>query len=145
MFPNCFAVRRKVALQCGLIDSVRLPFFNDDASLQLAIKRRGYRVILEPAARTWHDSPLARHDTRTGGSPLRLYYMVRSKIFLERDYDSSRGRNLFALSFPLYLIGYIRMILVAKDPRVPRLSMARVLFEAVVDGLWGRGGLRYDG
>lgn len=143
MFPNCFAIRKSLALMAGLVNADLLPFFNDDASLQLAVKRRGYRVVLAPRASVWHDYPVGSGDRRTGTSPMRLYYLVRSKLFLERYYDQKVGRFCFSLGFPVYLLGYLRLILMGNSMWTKKAELFLVLVRAIRDGLFGIAGRTY--
>lgn len=140
MFPNCFAVRRALLANKGLIDTWRLPFFNDDASLQLALRRRGYQVILNTKARTWHDYPFTMDEHRTWTDPFRIYYAVRSKIYLEKGYDTFLGRISFFFSYPGYMLGYIVRILSTPVPAERKRQCLHALRMAILDGLRGIGG-----
>lgn len=143
MFPNCFAVRKESVLNIELPDENRLPFFNDDAALQYRLKRTGLRVVATSHARIWHDYPYSSMDTRTGTSRMRVYYMVRSKIFFERDVDSPSGRFRFFLVYPLYVLGYLRLIAVADTRLSVKMSMLAVLGQAILHGLLGVTGRQY--
>lgn len=143
MFPNCFAISREAVATIGPVDAERLPFFNDDASLQLAAKRAGYQVVLNPKAKVWHDRPLEGDNSRTLRSKLRLYYQIRSKIVLERDYDTALGKLGFSVSLPIYLISYLVSVLQERIPAPERTALLRITLEAFFDGVFNRVGLKY--
>lgn len=143
MFPNCFAVRRDVLLSATPIDVIRLPFFNDDASIQLFAKKQGLRVVLNPRAITWHDHPLQDRSDRSPPSDLRMYYLVRSKFFLERDFDSRAGRITFSLSVPLFVAAHAATVLRSRAEWSVKRHLLRVLSMAVLDGLLEIPGVKY--
>jgi GT2 family glycosyltransferase len=140
MFPNCFAVRRSSVSGAPLIDTWRLPFFNDDASLQLSLSRRGFCVVLNPRARIWHDYPVEIDEDRTWTSPFRVYYTVRSKIYLERGFDSWAGKLGFSFCYVGYVFGYLAKILSARAGTGDKRACLSALVRAITHGVTGRGG-----
>ena len=143
MFPNCFCIRRSLLPRIGLVRAYKLPFFNDDASLQLAVARLGFKVVLNPRAKIWHDFPMGEGERRTQTSPLRLYYNVRSKIFLERGYDTRAGLITFIISYPAYFFHHLVTVLTSPVDSKKRRVLLATLLEAITDGILGRGGAKY--
>ena len=143
VFPNCFAVRKSIILKTGLADTARIPFFNDDASIQYLAVRSGYKATLVPRAKTWHDYPSRQRDERTLASRLRLYYVVRSKIMFERICDTPRGRFFFAISFPGYFLGYLLSVLTSPAIASQKATAVQTIIEATIDGLLDKGGRKY--
>jgi len=139
---SCTAVPRRVLERTGLINAARFPFYHDLASIQFVARRLGYRVIIDPAIKASHDRPLEDRHSRALVSPLRSYYVLRSRIFLERGYDDSFHRTTFALSIPLYLAHFLLQTFAMSGVKfATKLSVATALLRGLMDGFLGREGV----
>jgi GT2 family glycosyltransferase len=139
---SCTAVPRSVLARTGLVDTTQFPFYHDLASIQLVARGLGYRIIVNPSIKAWHERPLENRQSRALVSPLRSYYMVRSRIFLERGFDDKLHRLTFALSLPLF-VGHFIIQALALD-RVParvKRSVVSAMLQGLKDGLLNRRGL----
>jgi GT2 family glycosyltransferase len=98
----CLLVRAAALTRAGLLDE-RFFMYYEETEWCLRIARQGYRVVVAPAARAWHDiSPLAQ-----SGSPAIAYYMTRNHLLLLRATQAPasawrhtvywQGRTLFSL------------------------------------------------
>jgi GT2 family glycosyltransferase len=139
---NCVAIRREAALRAGLVDSSLLPHFNYEIALQSRLRAEGYRIVLNPEAKVWHDVPLDPRNTRTLESPIRLYYTIRSKIVFEKYFDTALGRFAYSQFLPMYLLGYLIQIVSSGQTRQVRLASVRLALGAFHDGLIGRYGIK---
>ena len=75
----CLLVRAAALTRAGLLDE-RFFMYYEETEWCLRIARQGYRVVVAPAARVWHDiSPQAQ-----AGSPAIAYYMTRNHLLLLR-------------------------------------------------------------
>lgn len=139
---GCFAVRRSALEVTGLIDAKRLPFYHETTSLQFRARRAGLPIEVDPTVRVWHDLPLAARQERAVVSPLRMYYMMRSRLFLERDYDEPSKTTTFALAIPFYLLSYLLQVLAANTTAAVKRNVLRALLSGLADGLLGRDGIK---
>ena len=71
---------------------------------------------------------------------MRLYYALRSKIIFHRDLDSKLQLLTFLLSLPIYIFWYSYVALKMGENRVLGL---KAVAEGLIDGLFGRGELKY--
>lgn len=142
LVDGCIGVRRATLSVTGMVDSHRLPFYHDTASIQFRARASGLRIVLDPRIRVWHDIPVSQSKTRALLSPLRAYYMIRSRILLERYYDQPLKAASFAVSIPLYLLSFTFRALVTDASAAERWSVFRALMGGLKDGLMMREGIR---
>jgi GT2 family glycosyltransferase len=73
----CLLVRAAAIARAGLLDE-RFFMYYEETEWCLRIARHGYRIVVAPDARVWHDiSPQAQ-----AGSPAIAYYMTRNHLLL---------------------------------------------------------------
>ena len=102
--PNAFMVRRKIFDKIGLFDEEKFPIHYDEADFGMRVRRMGYRIIIVPDAKTYHDT---RRELRYFSNPIRIYYAIRNRIVLHRMYLKKLGFLVFLTCFfPLFFIYY---------------------------------------
>ncbi|MGA7924047.1 MAG: glycosyltransferase family 2 protein [Thermoplasmata archaeon] len=138
---GCMAVRSSVLKITGLLDSERLPFYHETSSLQLVAGRAGYRIVIDPSIRAWHDLPITAGHERALRSPLRAYYMMRSRIFFERYYDTPLHKAVFGLFIPAYFLRNLLQVLFLNAPSKAKSDVALALVRGTADGLRGHSGI----
>lgn len=94
----CMFTSRKVLERAGLMTEIYFLFYEElDWSLQL--QRAGYQTWFEPAVSVFHKESM----TIKRGTPLRLYYLTRSRIlFTRRNYKTFF--KALALSYLLFIV-----------------------------------------
>jgi len=88
--PNAFMVRRQIIKEIGFFDEKNFPILWEDIDFSLRIKQKGYRLVIVPKAKAWHDVSTAKDfhidDERAffrGRNRTRFYLKYApSKIFL---------------------------------------------------------------
>lgn len=138
---GCMAVRMSVLKITGLLDSERLPFYHETSSLQLVAGRAGFRIVIDPSIRAWHDLPITPGHERALLSPLRAYYMMRSRIFFERYYDTPLHKAIFGLFIPAYFARNLLQILFMDAPATTKRTVTFALVRGTVDGLRNHAGI----
>lgn len=111
-FPNAFMVRRTTVItQRVLFDEQRFPFMYEESDFTARIKRNGWKVMLVPSARIWHDVPkdllfMGRYTS------LKAYYLARNRIIFHKKYTRSREFSIFKIIFlPFLSFLYASLIL----------------------------------
>ncbi len=55
--PNAFMVRKQIIKEIGFFDEENFPILWEDIDFSLRIKQKGYRLVIFPRAKVWHDVP----------------------------------------------------------------------------------------
>ena len=108
-FPNAFMVRKSAVVKVGLFDSKRYPIMLDEADLGMRLRTAGYRVLLAPRAKVYHDI-LPKGNTREwlrylhfggvgDGGPTKTYFDARNRVLFMRQYAGRR----FWVFLPFFL------------------------------------------
>ena len=58
--PNAFMVRRQIIKEIGFFDEENFPILWEDLDFSLRIKQKGYRIVIVPRAKIWHDVSTAK-------------------------------------------------------------------------------------
>lgn len=61
-FPNAFIIRREVFSRIGLFNSTLFPIHYDEADFCQRVIKAGYKIMVVPSARVWHDIPPPERD-----------------------------------------------------------------------------------
>lgn len=94
----CMLTSQKVLKKAGLMTDIYFLFYEElDWSIQL--KRAGYKIWYEPAAEVLHKESM----TAKRGTPLRLYYLTRSRILFTRRTSSSFNK-IIAILYQLIIV-----------------------------------------
>jgi hypothetical protein len=139
---GCIGMRRSVFATTGMVDARRLPFYHETTSIQFRARQAGLRIVLDPSIRVWHDLPPTARQTRALVSPLRAYYMMRSRILLERYYDEPSKTATFAIALPFYALSFLGQAVTVSASETARWAVLRALMAGLRDGLLDREGIR---
>ncbi len=134
--PNCFMLRRKAALQAGLIDADLFTWYGEDGSLQDKITLLGFKVFIEPSAKTFHDANfLERKVIAARFTPAKIYYTMRTKAAHIRVFEHEPGIAMTRLiSIPFYAAFYSFMGARFSDTFKGVLATCRASMAGSIDG-----------
>ena len=111
-FPNAFMVRKEtVKAQGVLFDEQYFPFMYEESDFIARIKKNGWKVMLVPKAKIWHDVP---NDLFFMGryTNLKAYYLARNRIIFHKKYSQSYEFSIFKTIFlPFFSLTYTTLIL----------------------------------
>lgn len=147
-FPNAFMVRREVFRKVGLFNSKLFPIHYDEGDFCHRVRRTGYKVLVVPSAKVWHDIPLPKHSKASIlhlKSPLRAYYASRNRILFHWKWSKNAMQRLIALMSSLAVASYY-VTSVARDHNVrSKHKVISSILRGVIDALKtiGRRGYGY--
>jgi hypothetical protein len=148
-FPNAFMIRRSLVDKVGFFDEVNFPIHYDEADFCNRVRQAGFRVVLVPTARVWHDIPLPtgricgarRFSIHTVE---RAFYAARNRLLFHRKYSMRCKFVMFlALFMPFVSAVYLQTILA--DPGLAfrqRLTITKSYIRGTIDGLKPQARLR---
>jgi len=58
--PNAFMVQRQIIKEIGFFDEENFPILWEDLDFSLRIKQKGYKIVIVPQAKIWHDVSTAK-------------------------------------------------------------------------------------
>lgn len=142
--PNAFMIRRELIEKVGLFDE-RFPIYYDDKDYGERTRKVGYRIIYNPKAKVWHDTPFPKEENKIAlvsyaidhyDEP-RIYYFARGRVLFNKKYSNPWRLLLFILIFNwLFTVYYTAIILFgSKKPFIERLKIARNYLKGVLDGV----------
>lgn len=136
-FPNAFMVRSEVFKKVGLFDSKLFPIHYDEGDFFRKVRRAGYKIIMMPSAKVWHDIQLPKQGKSEMlhlKSPLRTYYSIRNRLIFHRKWSSTLFQKISAAIFSLgVLFYYVYVILLGKSSG--KMEKVEKLLKGYADGL----------
>jgi hypothetical protein len=87
----CLLLRAEAIRKAGLIDP-RFFLYFEETEWCVRVVRRGYSILVEPAARIWHDISPGEQE----GSPAIAYYMTRNQLLFFSATRAPLGTRLRA-------------------------------------------------
>jgi GT2 family glycosyltransferase len=145
--PNCFMLRKSLAIKVGLIPARRIPWNGEDGYLQYKIKKIGYKIVVVGDAKVYHDPErekfsykpkLYRKADKFRYNPNLLYYALRSKIIFHKDLDTRLQYFTFLASLPIYVAFYLYVAMNSYY----KFTSIKAVFDGLIDGLIGRESVR---
>lgn len=137
-FPNAFMVRREVFEKVGLFNSRLFPIHYDEGDFCQRVRRAGYKVMVVPTAKIWHDIPLPKHSRASVlhlKNSLRAYYASRNRILFHWKWSKSMLQRIIALIASLVVTLYY-IIAVAKDYNIKaKRRIISSILRGVIDAL----------
>lgn len=120
---NALLFARWTLDRVGLFDAENFPIHNEEADICVRARKAGIRVVTDPTARLWHNTPVRGSPLPIGSrdfsieSPLRAFYTARNRILLVRKHGSRLQCAIFLLVFlpPMTLL-YCALILLSPRP-----------------------------
>jgi len=141
-FPNAFMIRKAILSKVGLFDADNFSIHYDEADFCNRVRRTGFRVLLVPTAKVWHDTPLP--NTRVGRTrrysvhtAQRAFYASRNRVLFHRKYSTS-GQFAFLATFFLPVATLIYLGAIITDSglhRGERLRNAKAYLRGTIEGL----------
>jgi len=135
-FPNALIIRREVFERVGLFNSKLFPIHYDEADFCQRVRKAGYKVMVVPTAKVWHDIPLPEQSKASVlhlKSPLRAYYAVRNRILFHAIWSKNAIQRFVTLLASLTITVYY-VVTVLKDVANNRREVIRSMFKGVIDG-----------
>jgi GT2 family glycosyltransferase len=133
--PNAFLARREVFEAAGGFDEAIVQTWSE-ADFCERVRRLGYRVAVEGRAKVWHKGqpidPARLSSRHVGGSPFRLYYLIRNRYVYVARYARWWEKVCFALLFSNLFVGYYAFSMLAAR----RADLLGALLLGGWDGLW---------
>ena len=136
---NAYMIRRSAIKAAGMFDLMSC--YGEGAELQARIRKAGYRILINPKAKTYHDRPYMPGAQsrelffeRLGREA--IYYVMLSKILYEFSYETTVQKLTFLISLPAYLGFYLRGIALDKRKKPgEKLVLAGLLLSGTMKGL----------
>lgn len=135
-FPNAFIVRREVLEKIGLFNSKLFPIHYDEGDFCQRVKRAGYKVMVVPTAKVWHDIPLPEERktfTLRLKSPLRAYYTSRNRILFHWKWSRNMLQRIVALMASLAVILYYIIVVVRDDSIEDKGKIISNILRGIID------------
>lgn len=134
--PNAFMIRREVIEKIGLFNSKLFPIHYDEGDFYQRVRKAGYKVMVIPTAKVWHDIPLPEQDntpTLRLKIPLRAYYASRNRILFHWKYSRNLLQRIVALMASLAVTLYY-IIAVARDQDIKgKCKIISSILRGVID------------
>lgn len=127
--PNAYMTSRKILEKMEVFDSNSFPQAFEEIDFALRIRNQGYRVMVLPKAKIWHDIIFSKNKPHRP-SQKRSYLRGRSRMLFYRKYAKWR-LSLFAidiLSFGLKKLHY-------HIPLRLKFNIIRFYIMGIIDGL----------
>ncbi len=136
--PNAFFTRHSIIKKIDGFDNEIIQTFSE-ADFAERVRKVGLKVMHSSQLKVYHKSPLVdfiRMNSRVmGGSPERLYYLIRNRYIIVKRYSNTKDKTLFLLFFsPLYVIYYIYQSL--KIPQETKLRFVKSILKGASDGFF---------
>ena len=137
-FPNAFMVRSEITKEeVILFDEKNFPWMYEEADFCYRIRKNGWKVVLVPTAKIWHDVPEEKLTCRW--TKVRTYYMGRNRVLFHKKYSRRCDCLIFATVFlPIFTLAYVFLIL--RDRFLERrfsegIRMSTFYIKGVIDGI----------
>jgi GT2 family glycosyltransferase len=137
LFHNCFMIRSALLSSIDGFDSRRFPMYLAEADASERLRRRGYKIVVDPRA-------VVVHGIESGGvkslmrnihitEPVRAYYVGRNRVLLMRLYSGSSRYVIFITVFQP-VIAFIHLVTILASARRSNYRWTQ-LMDAYVRGL----------
>ena len=136
-FPNAFMVRRELFEKVGLFNSKIFPIHYDEGDFCQRVIRIGYKVMVVPTARVWHDIPLPKLNralTFHLKNPLRAYYATRNRILFHVKWSKDSIQRLIAIISCL-IVSLYYIVTVIKSSVHNKPKIIESIIKGILDGL----------
>lgn len=140
-FPNSFMINSKVLKRSGIFDEKNFPIHYEESDFCQRIKNEGYKIILNPFARVWHDITVA-YDKKESlkyfhiDNKLRAYYTGRNRVIFHKKYSKWWQYLIFIIFFNwIFTAYYLSIILNSKKKFEEKSKLANAYLEGVFSGL----------
>lgn len=133
-FANAFMFKKEAAKKVGLWDLL-VPYMGEDGDFEARVRKAGYKVIINPQAKTYHEIQYNLKEAYfLRVNERRMYHSMHSKMLYVFRYDKALQKFTFTFSVPIYLAFYIRAIINDKNKENRKLKLIRALFKGTCEG-----------
>jgi len=134
-FPNAFIVPRKVIEKVGMLNSKLFPIHYDEGDFCNRVKQAGYRVMLVPSAKVWHDVPFTKEKFKMRlRNPMRAYYTIRNRFFFHRIWSKNILQHVFSTFFSLFISIYYLIMVLVDNPQ-EKNCVIKAALKGLFDGI----------
>jgi len=136
-FPNAFMVRREVFEKVGLFNSKLFPIHYDEADFCQRARKAGYKVMVAPTAKVWHDIPLPKHGKTSLlhlKNPMRAYYVARNRILFHTTWSKTILQRIVSLQVSLLVALYYILVVIRSNIN-NKYKLVKSMIKGVFDGL----------
>lgn len=131
--PNVFMVKKDIYEAVGGIDEDYVMHY-EESDLAQKLKQRGYRIVLVPQAKVWHNVPLGSqrgHKSFKGENPSMVYYVTRNRIYFMRKNSGGIRLFLFLVLFSNIFLIYNLLILLFNR----KFNLLKLVLRGYWDGI----------
>lgn len=112
----CLLIRTEALSKAGLLDP-RFFMYYEETEWCVRIARQGYRIVVVPQSRIWHDVAVDQHE----GSPAVAYYMTRNHLLFLTSTKAPLSTVMRTLARQLRTLGSLFV-----NPHTPGRARGRV-------------------
>jgi len=137
-FPNAFIIRREVIEKIGLFNSKLFPIHYEEADFCQRVKKAGYKVMVVPSAKVWHDIPLPERDKTLLlhlKNPLRAYYASRNRILFHWMWSSNALQRIVSLVVSLVVILYYVIVVTRYTNNENKFQVITSILKGIIDAI----------
>ena len=137
-FPNTFIVRREIMENEGILFDERIfPWMYEESDFCYRVRKKGWKVVLVPSAKVWHDVPLGINVFRD--SEIKVYLLGRNRILFHRKYGTYIDFIIFVIVFLpvvtlVYSLLYMWKGIFERDFR-RSIRLSAFYIKGVIDGI----------
>ncbi|RLE89226.1 MAG: glycosyltransferase family 2 protein [Thermoprotei archaeon] len=134
--PNAFMVRREVFEKVGLFNSRLFPIHYEEADFCQRVRKAGYKVMVVPTAKVWHDTPLPEsRETTYLSSLVRIYYTSRNRVIFHKLYSKNTIQKIISVVFAISIIilYYVPRAILLKSNN--KWMVLTALLKGLIDGI----------
>lgn len=131
VFHNAYMIRKDVFFNFGGFNHLDFPIHLSELELSLRLKRKGYRYLLVPSAKTWHDIPLKSTTVMEHIDQRRAFYHLRNRVILSMYFGFFGFIGFTTTILPELFIFYVINCL-----RSQRKDLIKPLFDGIIDGIF---------
>jgi GT2 family glycosyltransferase len=135
VIPNAFMTTREVINRIGKFDEVNFPMQQEEEhDIQTRAKEMGYRVVINPKAKVWHDYPEER-KLNSRLTPETIYYIWRNRIWHEKIHNRRRYATM-SLFLPTYFLYYLLTIIESRKTLKEKSTCLVCMVKGMYSGIF---------
>lgn len=135
-FPNAFMIRRQAIDAAGTFNEELFPFHYGEADLCMKIARQGYKIMMQPSSKIWHDYRDANMTNNTRVSVTRAYYYGRNRLLFHRMYSKGVAKfSFFLFAFIMVIPAYLLIMIKAGRTGQEKKNLMSAYLKGVSDGV----------
>ncbi|MEM3374835.1 MAG: glycosyltransferase family 2 protein [Candidatus Woesearchaeota archaeon] len=133
-FPNAFMVKKNILKKSILFDDKNFPIHYEEADFCKKIKELGYKILMNPKAKVWHDIQNKYHFDKK-----RAFFLSRNRIIFIKKYGKIYEYIIFFLIFMNILnLFYIFVNFTSKRRLIEKIEFFKLYLEGIKEGIFWR-------